>query len=313
MDAASACHLLLREGDLYSPGPYDWAPALVRDPTLRGSLLGFVDWTAPLFTHLPHFLQHSEFKNPDEGNAANYQHLYQRDGSGIYLGLANDPNLSQGVQDFMQANTRYTLTPWTRICPLASMLDGLQEGRVFVVDVGGGNGQDLRQVTEQQPNLHAGSLVLQDLPNVVDAVAVSDCKDVIAKQAYNYMEPQPVVWARYYYFKNIIHNLPDELAVKVLRNQAEAMSQDSRLLIYERFKGIPGDPASPEFVAYSSLTAQDVFMMGMFSSQERWQEQYEAILQQAGFDVVRIHEPKAEDGCRTAQFSRDRIIEAKLR
>lgn len=312
LDVASACHLLLREGDLYSPGPYDWAPALAQDPTLRGSLLGFVDWTTPLFTHLPHFLQHSGFKNPDEGNAANYQHLYQRDGSEIYLGLANDPNLSRGVQDFMQANTRYTLTPWTRICPLATVLDGVQDGQVLIVDVGGGNGQDLRQVAEQQ-KLPPGSLVLQDLPNVVDAVDVSDCKEIITKQAYNYMEPQPVVGARYYYFKNIIHNLPDELAVKVLRNQAEAMTNESRLLIYERFKGIPGDPASPEFVAYSSLTAQDVFMMGMFSSQERWQEQYEAILQRAGFEVLQIHEPKAEDGLRTAQFSRDRIIEAKRR
>lgn len=51
--------------------------------------------------HMPHFLQHSGFKNVEEGNAANYQHLYQHSGSGIYLGLANDSNISQGVEDPM--------------------------------------------------------------------------------------------------------------------------------------------------------------------------------------------------------------------
>lgn len=94
------------------------------------------------------------------------------------------------------------------------MSDMVQDGQVSNADVGGGNGQDLGQVIERQQNIPSGSLVLQDLSNVVDAVDVRDCKDVIEEQAYNCMEPQPAAGVRYYHFKNIIHNMPDELAAK---------------------------------------------------------------------------------------------------
>lgn len=312
LDVAAACHLLQRDGEKYSPGSYDWAPALVNDPALKGACLGFVDWTGPLFLNLPHFLKDSKFRKPQNGSAENFQHLYKRDGAQIYTSMASYPYLGQGVQDFMQANTKHTLNPWTCIFPVKTMTDGLEDGQALLVDVGGGNGQDLRLVAEAIPALPPGSLVLQELPHVVEAISLGELESTVEKQAYNYMNPQPVKGARYYYFKNVIHNLPDELAVKVLQNQAAAMSEDSRLLIYERFKGLPGPPESADFAAFSSLTAQDVFMMGLFSSQERWRAQYQEILRQAGFEIVEVHEPRKGDGSKLMQFSRDRVIESRL-
>ncbi|KAH9827229.1 S-adenosyl-L-methionine-dependent methyltransferase [Teratosphaeria destructans] len=308
----SASRLLFKVKDKYSPGPYCWVKDLANDMLLRGCYIGFVDWTGDLFLNLPHFLRDSGFRDPVDGTAANYQHLHRVDGSQIYLQLERQPSIREGVQDFMDANTKHTLKPWMTIFPLEAFVHDIQRGQVLVVDIGGGKGQDLRLVAQEFPDLPENSLILEDLPGVVNSKAGTSEHHSIRKIAYDYYEPQPVVGARFYYMKNVMHNLSTDKAILVLRNQAAAMTQSSRLLVYERFKSVQNKPGTPEALDFNSIIPQDVFMMGMFSSQERDEQQYRNLLRDAGFQVVEVHGVKGVEGRECAYTSHDRIIEAVL-
>jgi hypothetical protein len=68
--------------------------------------------------------------------------------------------------------------PWPEFYDTQALLNGadLSNGRPFVVDVGGHHGIDLMRMAEKHPDLPAGSLVLEDLPEVVSAVTLTTDK-----------------------------------------------------------------------------------------------------------------------------------------
>lgn len=82
-------------------------------------------------------------------------------------------------------------TPWTKVYDTTKLLEGakLDDGSPFVVDVGGNTGIDISHVLAKHPDLPAGSLVLQDLPEVI-ANAQVDKK--ITAMVHDFFLPQPV-------------------------------------------------------------------------------------------------------------------------
>lgn len=66
---------------------------------------------------------------------------------------------------------------------------GLENGSPLVVDLGGNTGIDITQVLRALPDLPAGSLVLQDLPEMV---ARANLDKRIVTQAHDFFLPQPV-------------------------------------------------------------------------------------------------------------------------
>lgn len=82
---------------------------------------------------------------------------------------------------------------WTLVYDISEILNGFDKNgpNKLLVDVGGCHGHDLEMVFARVPDLPAGCLVLQDLPNVLaDASKISD---KIVKMPYDFFEPQPVV------------------------------------------------------------------------------------------------------------------------
>jgi hypothetical protein len=65
---------------------------------------------------------------------------------------------------------------------------------------------------------------VQDQPNVLCDLSA----DGIETQAYDFFTVQPICGARFYYFKQILHNWGDEHAILILRNTAEAMDPEGR-------------------------------------------------------------------------------------
>lgn len=53
------------------------------------------------------------------------------------------------------------------------VIGGAKMDRPLVVDVGGSKGHDLEEFLERHPDITKGSLVLQDLPEVLDGLAVN--------------------------------------------------------------------------------------------------------------------------------------------
>lgn len=82
-------------------------------------------------------------------------------------------------------------TPWTKVFDTNRLLKGaqLENGSPFVVDVGGNTGIDISHVLAKHPQIPAGSLVLQDLPEII-ATAKVDKK--ITAMAHDFFLPQPI-------------------------------------------------------------------------------------------------------------------------
>lgn len=82
---------------------------------------------------------------------------------------------------------------WTEIFDTSVLLndfDPTNKDTKLLVDVGGNHGEDLARFLARVPDIPAGSLVLQDLPDVVAGAQVSD---KIVKMAHNFFDPQPVI------------------------------------------------------------------------------------------------------------------------
>lgn len=82
-------------------------------------------------------------------------------------------------------------TPWTTVYDTARLLDRarLNNGSPFVVDVGGNTGIDISHVLAKHPDLPAGSLVLQDLPEII---ATAQVDEKITAMSHDFFLPQPV-------------------------------------------------------------------------------------------------------------------------
>jgi demethylsterigmatocystin 6-O-methyltransferase len=96
--------------------------------------------------------------------------------------------------------------------------------------------------------------------------------------------------AKFYYLKGVIHELPDEKAVLVLKSIVPALGQDSVILIDEKI--------FPDSHVDWKMSQLDISMMACFSSIERTEAMWNTILDLAGLKVARkyIHGPESYDG-----------------
>ncbi|KAF4221497.1 hypothetical protein CNMCM6805_001844 [Aspergillus fumigatiaffinis] len=104
----------------------------------------------------------------------------------------------------------------------------------IIVDVGGGRGELFLELKAAYPNsLGEDSLVLQEYNAEIGAIPD------ITVMTWNYKEDrseQPVKGALLYSLANVLHNLSDSEATKLLRNMARAMVPWPRLVIQESTK-----------------------------------------------------------------------------
>lgn len=71
-------------------------------------------------------------------------------------------------------------------------------------------------------------MVLQDIRETINSLP-GDLP--FESMAHDYLTEQPVKGAKYYYFRNVMHNLPDESCQKVLAHTKAAMGPDSKILV----------------------------------------------------------------------------------
>lgn len=195
------------------------------------------------------------------------------------------PEWAQHVSDFMESHSRYNHRPWTDLFPTNSIVKDTKKDRKLVVDIGGGKGHDSLRFARLHPEIPDGSVVVQDLPHVLDAARTFDGQKKVVPMAYDYLDPQPIKGARVYYIHVVIHNADDARAITVLKNVVAAMEKGySQLLIHESVIDVH-DP-------HANATSQDIFMMGMFAAQERTRERWVYVIQEAGLRIVEIQMKK---------------------
>ena len=188
-------------------------------------------------------------------------------------------------QNIMQAFMNYSGSyradkpSWTDIYPVTERLvKGLARNKdsASIVDVGGGNGQDLQDFIAKYPTFE-GHLVLQDQPQVIAQLKELDSRIVLA--AHDFFTPQPIVGARAYYMHYVLHDWPDEQCRKILQQLKNAMEPGySRLLINENV--IPNTEASWQH------TSLDIIMMALTAGQERTEAQWRKLLKSVGLQIT---------------------------
>ncbi|KAK7921537.1 hypothetical protein PG985_009559 [Apiospora marii] len=152
--------------------------------------------------------------------------------------------------------------------------------RAILVDVGGGKGQALKAILEENPHIPADRCVLQDN---VDEVVKQDRDGVmntVGKQVVNFFDEQPVKGALVYHVRRVLNDWPDEACFTILRRLREACAPDSRVLVAENL--LP-----PQALGSIDLCAVDLFMMN-FGGKRRTEENYAHIASSAGFRISSV-------------------------
>lgn len=195
------------------------------------------------------------------------------------------PTLSFPPTFMMPCNAiqKYNLTPWPEVYPTDNILIAGKNkpDRALVVDIGGSKGHDLKTFYLYHPDIPDGSLILQDLPEVVKDLKLSKA---ISPQEYDFFTEQPVKGAAAYFIHNVLHDWNDEKATSILKTVANSMEKCySRLLIH----GSIISAVKP----LARVTTSDITMMACLSVQERDEGEWRRLIENAGLKVVKIWRP----------------------
>lgn len=278
--------------DTYARTP--WAAALASDPPLAGTYGGlYKDLHAPLFQSLPGYLKSTGFRVPADVNDCNMQFCYGKD-SNLFHYVGSNPALAASFNDAMECHSKYNLTPWVDLYPTESILADAAEkeggdSRPLVVDIGGSKGHDLKKFLARHPEVPAGSLVLEDLPDILNGVeeSLGSEQKAVTVQPHDFFKPQPAATcgAKVYFMHNVLHDWPDETARRIVETLAPAMEKGySRLLIHESLV--------TNVRPLSRITVSDITMMACVAAAERTEEDWKNLIESAGLRLVKIWRPE---------------------
>ncbi|KAL0563818.1 hypothetical protein V5O48_018241 [Marasmius crinis-equi] len=197
---------------------------------------------------------------------------------------------------------------WSRVTGSTSVVNNFPWGTMprgtTLCDVGSGVGTVPLSIAKAHPHLH---VTLQDLPEPLEQARMlwsSELPEAVETEKVefvkvDFLKETPVM-------KHILHDWPDSDAITILRNVANAMTWQSRLLIHDFvLKHVHSDPRStdPNAVGLERAPApllpnygtgnirhynQDVNMLAMFNSRERTCEEYAALGAEVGLELVQV-------------------------
>jgi len=168
-------------------------------------------------------------------------------------------------------------------------------GSGLVVDVGGSTGNAAITLARSFPDL---KFIVQDLPEnatagreATESTLPDHIRSRITFQGHDFTQPQPVAGGDVYLLRMILHDWPDHVAVKILKNLVPQLAKGTaKLLIMDTVLPVPGKiPSSVERL----VRVRDLTMIQVFNSHERDLEQWKALLAAAdeGLQLRRVIEP----------------------
>lgn len=143
-----------------------------------------------------------------------------------------------------------------------------------VADIGGGRGHLVRAVLEAAPEAKG---VLFDLPHVTREVEDLASERLALQAGDFFRDPLPTCDA--YMLMEVIHDWDDERSVAILRAIRSAAPSHARLLLIEQLIP-PGD--DPNWAK-----TLDIHMLFLLGGRQRTREEYEVLLEDAGFVLER--------------------------
>lgn len=211
----------------------------------------------------------AEFLSSMRTGVTTFEHVF---GAPFFQYLAQHPEMSALFNQSMSANSRRTATA------ILSAYDFPATG--VVVDAGGGQGMFLAAILRAHPALRG---VLFDLPDVVasaeDVLEQAGVTDRCARVGGDFFTP-PLPVGDLYTLRQIIHDWDDERSVAILRNCAQAIAPDGKVLVIEGV--IPsGNTPSP-------VKLIDLQMLVMNGGRQRTEAEFRQIYAAAGLRLTRV-------------------------
>lgn len=195
--------------------------------------------------------------------------------------LAGEPELSRIFNDAM------TGTSDLSIAPLVAAYDF--SGLSTIVDVGGGHGRLLAAILNAAPQARG---VLFDQPQVVAGAAAElrqhHVEDRVRIVEGSFFEDDLPAGGDAYVLKNIIHDWPDDDAVRILTKVRTAAAPGSYVLLLEQVIADHDRDIPAKWI--------DLEMLVMVDGRERTAAEYGRLLQQAGFQLTRVVETASPFG-----------------
>ena len=145
------------------------------------------DVNNPGFHQLPDFLKRENYKNPTDPSRTAWREVSPSNMT-LFEFFGAFPDKAESFSHAMRAHSAGQ-TSWIDLYPTEELVKTSKQDMPIVVDVGGNLGYDLQSFATKHPGLPLGSLVLQDLPAVIEQTKV---ESPIVAMDYDFFKPQPV-------------------------------------------------------------------------------------------------------------------------
>lgn len=243
---------------------------------------------------MPEYLKSRNYQNPTNKDDSPFKHGFQT--TDHYFEYINRPGRERSAEAFHNHMRFKTLgLKWHEMPDIMASAFGdhkaSSEEDVLIVDIGGSSGHDLVSFRTAHPDI-PGRLILQDLPAAISAAKTAANGDQLRSEAIGAMEhdfftPQPVVGARVYYLKMVLHDWPDEQCKQILARLKPALVKGhSRILLNEI--------VVPDLGAGWFETGVDLVMLCTHAAQERRERDWRALV--AGVEGLVVGEIWRVDG-----------------
>ena len=245
-------------------------------PPIRDWVKSAFDVHLPIMQKIPAYLASTQYQNPQSDS---HSLAHNALGKNFFEYLQEDEDRQVAFDSSMKMQD---LAP-TIAVPKYPFDTELQksspeaDGLAALVDIGGGHGQFLETTKKEFPNL-AVEFILQDTK---PATKVLEGKEASFRiMVYNFFTPQPVVGARWYHLRRILHDWPDMKCREILENVKPGFKKGySRVLLNEY--------VLPEKGCTQEEGLVDICVMTL-NAMERTKRQWEVLLESAGFSIVKI-------------------------
>ncbi|CAD6594481.1 MAG: hypothetical protein ASARMPREDX12_009039 [Alectoria sarmentosa] len=249
-------------------------------PKYAGGVKFCFDSSLPTYAQMPSYFAKNSWQNPEDANNGPFQHAH---GPGHAFAWLNDrPDTMAAFHAYVYGQ-REERPSWMDegFYPVHERLIRglhLDGDSSALVDVGGGVGYCLEEFRLKVPQWK-GRLVLQEQEAVVKQISGLDAR--IEVMAQDFFKPQPVMGARAYYLRSVLHDWPDERCRDILLQLRNAMKHEySKILLDENVVADHG--------ASWQHTSLDFYMMALAGAHERTESQWKELLSSVGLEIAGI-------------------------
>jgi hypothetical protein len=197
----------------------------------QDSIMYIAENFQPVHNCMKSYFEQRNWKCPDSGLDAPFQHYYNCKGHHYFEYFEQNPEMGRRFASMMDS--------WSKGRPRwfekdyypvqERLLQGAEKDAPFLVDVGGGSGHDVEGLRVAFDAQIPGPLVLQDRPEIVELAELGPGAD---KMAHDFMTEQPVKGARAYYLHSIIQDWNDQVNTDILKAIVPAMKKGySKVLV----------------------------------------------------------------------------------